>query len=376
MLVLRPYGKSFYNHHLRQLKYKLNRLHNKAKNTNTPDIWAKFRSERNIYIREVQKAKSDFSQSKFDKINTENLTSKKFYGLTKSIISSSRDSTIPPLITDSGDIIVDDYGKANHFNKFFTQSFVVDDTSASILSLNAEPVPMLSDIVVQEEEVLDQIKILDCNKSYGPDGISPRFIKMAGLSLVKPLTLLFNTSLGNGIFPSNWKKANVLPLHKKSSNQYADNYRPVSLLCILGKIPVFERIIFKHVYNHFWENSLISRWQSGFLPGFSTVMQLLEMYHQFYNAINKGKDVRIVYLDIAKAFDRVWHKGLLLKLNKFGIGGKLLKWFSDYLSNRYQRVIINGQCSDWLKVTAGGSSRLCVGSVAFSCIYQWYYLGR
>ena len=351
VVTIRPYDKSFYNHHLRQLKYKLNRLRNKAKNTNTPDIWAKFRSERNIYIREVQKAKSDFSQSKFDKINTENLTSKKFSGLTKSIISSSRDSTIPPLITDSGDIIVDDYGKANHFNKFFTQSSVVDDTSASIPSLNAEPVPMLSDIVVQEEEVLDQIKILDCNKSYGPDSISPRFIKMAGLSLVKPLTLLFNTSLSNGIFPSNWKKANVLPLHKKSSKQYADNYRPVSLLCILGKI--FERIIFKHVYNHFWENSLISRWQSGFLPGFSTVTQLLEMYHQFYNAINEGKDVRIVYLDISKAFDRVWHKGLLFKLNKFGIGGKLLKWFSDYLSNRYQRVIINGQCSDWLKVTAG-----------------------
>ena len=92
---------------------------------------------------------------------------------------------------------------------------------------------------------MDQIKILDCNKSYGPDSISPRFIKMAGLSLVKPLTLLFNTSLSNGIFPSNWKKVNVLPLHKKSSKQYADNYRPVSLLCILGKI--FERIIFKHV---------------------------------------------------------------------------------------------------------------------------------
>ena len=146
-----------------------------------------------------------------------------------------------------------------------------------------------------------------------------------------------------GYFHPIGKKANVLPLHKKSSKQYADNYRPVSLLCILGKI--FERIIFKHVYNHFWENSFISRWQSGFLPGFSTVTQLLEMYHQFYNAINEGKDIRIVYLDISKAFDRVWHKGLLFKLNKFGIGGKLLKWFSDYLSNRYQRVIINGQCS-------------------------------
>ena len=137
---------------------------------------------------------------------TENLTPKKFYGPTQCIISSSRDRAIPPLIIDNGDVIVDDYEKANHFNKFFAQSSIVYHTSASIPSLIAEPVPMLSDIVVREEEVLDQIKILDCNKSYGPDSISPRFIKMAGLSLVKPLTLLFNTSLSNGIFPSNWKK--------------------------------------------------------------------------------------------------------------------------------------------------------------------------
>ena len=118
-------------------------------------------------------------------------------------------------------------------------------------------------------------------------------------------------------------------MHKKSSKQYADNCWPVSLLCILGKIS--ERNIFKHVYNHFRENSLITRWQSGFLPESSTVTQLLEMYHQCYNAINECKDLRMVYLDISKAFDRVWHKGLLFKLKKFGIGGNLLKWFSDYL---------------------------------------------
>ena len=129
----------------------------------------------------------------------------------------------------------------------------------------------------------DQIKILNVNKAYGPDGLSPRFIKMSGQSLVKPLTKIFNMSLENGIFPSNWKKANVLPLHKKSSKQSADNYRPVSLLCILGKI--FERIMFKHVYNHLHENKLLSSWQSGFIPGSSTVTQLLELCQNFSECV-------------------------------------------------------------------------------------------
>ena len=128
---------------------------------------------------------------------------------------------------------------------------------------------------------------------------------------------------------------------------------------------MFERIIFKHVYNHFRDNALINKWQSGFLQGSSTVTQLLEMYNQFYSAIDEGKDVRVVYLDISKAFDRVWHKGLLRKLHNFGIGGNLLKWFSDYLSNRFQRVVINGQCSDWVKVNAGVPQGSVLGSLLF-----------
>ena len=107
-------------------------------------------------------------------------------------------------------------------------------------------------ITVSEEEVLDQIRILNGNKSYGPDGISPKFIKIAENSLVKPLTRLYNLSLSLGKVPNLWKQANVIPLHKKESKHILGNYCPVSLLSILGKI--LERIVFKHVYNHFRDN--------------------------------------------------------------------------------------------------------------------------
>ena len=171
---------------------------------------------------------------------------------------------------------------------------------------------------------------------------------MSEQSLVRPLTKLFNLPLSKGIFPSNWKKANILPLHKKLSKPNADNYHPVSLLCTLGKI--FERIVFKHVYNHFMDNKLISSWQSGLIPGSSTVTQL-ELYHQFC-ATEQSKDIWIVFLDISKAFDKVWHKGLLCKLQQFGIQGCLLKWLKNYLSNHVQQVILNGHVSDWRRIFA------------------------
>ena len=104
----------------------------------------------------------------------------------------------------------------------------------------------------------------------------------------------------------------MIPLHKKESKHIVGNYRPVSLLSLLGKI--LERKVFKYVYNHFRDNFLISVWQSGFLPGSSTITQLLELYNKFCTAVSQNNEIRILFLDISKAFDRVWHEGLIFKL--------------------------------------------------------------
>ena len=138
--------------------------------------------------------------------------------------------------------------------------------------------------------------------------------------------------------------ANIVPIHKKEAKSVINNYRPVSLLSSVGKI--MERIIFKYVYNYFRENFVISAVQSGFLPGKSTVTQLLEVYHEFCKAVDDGKEIRVVFLDISKAFDKDWHRGLIHKLKKCGIHGRLLEWFEDYLKDRLQRVFINGKFSE------------------------------
>ena len=365
VVAVRPWSKPFYNGYLRRLKRKLNRIHIQTKLTNTGEVWAKFRHERNHYTNEVKRCKYEFEQKKIDALNNTSVSSKTYFKLAKELFSEASDSSIPPLVTIGDTIIVDDHDKACAFNEFFSKASNIDD-SIAILPENIEPIDgisLLTDISITEQEIMDQLSILDTNKSYGDDNISPMFLKKSGDKLLKPLKILFNLSMSSSTFPKLWKIANVLPLYKKGPKDIMNNYRPVSLLSILGK--VFERIIFKHVFNHFRSNFLISIWQSGFLPGSSTVTQLLELHYQFCKAVSDNKEIRVVFLDISKAFDRVWHKGLLFKLKKWGISGPLLAWFQSYLTDRFQRVIINGQRSHLSKIKAGVPQGSVLGPLLF-----------
>ena len=152
------------------------------------------------------------------------------------------------------------------------------------------------------------------------------------------------------LFRLNGKKV-VVPIHKKDDKQCLKNYRPLSLLPICGK--VFEKLIFNEMFKFFIENKLISPNQSGFKPGDSCINQLLAITHEIYKSFDDGFEVRGVFLDISKAFDKVWHEGLIFKLKQNGISGNLLNLLCDFLRNRKQRVLLNGQVSDWSDVTAG-----------------------
>ena len=142
-----------------------------------------------------------------------------------------------------------------------------------------------------------------------------------------------------------------MPLFKKGDRSISANYRPVSLLSNLGKIQ--ERIVFKHIYNHLFSNNLLFQYQSGFRPGHSTTFQLIDIFHHICQSFDEKQYSCMVSCDISKAFDKVWHKGLLFKLRQNGIKGNLLAWISNYLSSRKQRVQINLATSSLLSVNAG-----------------------
>ena len=181
--------------------------------------------------------------------------------------------------------------------------------------------------------------------------------------LSSPLCSLFNKSLSLGKFPSPFKDANVTPVHKKGDLSLVSNYRPISLLNSVAKL--FEKLVFKYLYNHLQDNNMLSSLQSGFIPGDSTVNQLAYLYHIFTEALDAGKEVRTVFCDISKAFDRVWHEGLIYKLKAAGVSGDVLRWFQSYLSGRRQRVVLPGSLSEWVYIKAGVPQGSILGPLLF-----------
>ena len=189
----------------------------------------------------------------------------------------------------------------------------------------------LVDIEFSAEDFKNLIHALNPNKSHGPDNISIRMLLICGYSILVPLDLIFRNIIQTGTYPDQWKHANVTPVHKKDDKQKIKNYRPISLLLICAKL--FERILFNNIYNHLISNNLITTNQSGFKPGDSTTNQLLYLTHIIHSSfdLNMSREVRHVFLDMSKAFDKVWHEGLLFKLKQNGISAQILNLLTSYL---------------------------------------------
>ena len=180
----------------------------------------------------------------------------------------------------------------------------------------------------------------------------------------KPLIKLFNTSLRSGTLPKIWKIAQVTPVYKNKGNaEDVNNYRPISVTSVVCKL--LEKIIVKHIHNYLVENKILYQFQSGFQAGDSTTNQLVEIYNTIVSNLDKGKDVRFVFCDISKAFDRVWHKGLIYKLSLFGIPHQISNWVENYLLDRKQRVVLDGFTSTLGSTTSGVPQGSVLGPFLF-----------
>ena len=259
-------------------------------------------------------------------------------------------STIPPLINDTNaNIAVEDEEKAELLNNYFTGISTIPDPDDDLPNFSSRTEHEITDFEITQENIIDIIKSLKINKAPGIDSISHHILKNTVDTISIPL-LLFNKCIEYSQFPNVWNKAHVMLISKKGDKHSPSNYRPIALLSSVGKI--FESIIHKHLHNFMIETNLLCKYQSGLLPNNSTVYQLLEIYHYVFMGIEERKNTCLVFCDISKAFDWVWHKEHL-KLEVYGVKGSLLQLLNNYLSERQQAVFVKNLLSQFQTVNTG-----------------------
>ena len=299
------------------------------------------------------------------KLNDPMTNTKTYWSILKTFYNGKNVPVIPPLLINNK-LISDFKVKANHFNHFFaSQCIPLNNNSKLPENQTYVTSTKLSSAKFEDTEIINIIRSLNVSKAHGHDDISIRMLQICDSAIVKPLSIIFNNCITQSIFPDIWKKSNICPIHKKGDRQAINNYRPVSLLPICGKI--LERLIFNSLYKYVEENKLLSIHQSGFRCNDSCVNQLLSIVHNIYKAFDAYPtlETRGVFLAMSKAFDKVWHEGLIFKLKSVGVSDSLLNLIESFLSNRFQRVLLNGQTSEWLSIKAGVPQGSILGPLFF-----------
>lgn len=326
-----------------------------------PELYNRYKDKLKLSQSAISEAKKQFEQELANNIKRD---SKSFFSYvnSKKLVSSS----IGQLRDSLGNLVTDDKKRADIFNEYFATVFTTEDKSnipepeqVFLGSVTDE----LVDIKITPEMVRSKLDELNVNKSSGPDGLHPKLLYEIKNEVAKPLAELFILSLESGTVPLEWKLAVVTPLHKKGNKNDPQNYRPISLTSILCKI--LESIIKDSIVEHLDKFSLVRDSQHGFRKGRSCLTNLLDYMEEVTCLLDDDKPVDVIYLDFAKAFDKVPHCRLLKKVRAHGIRGKVISWIEDWLDNRVQCVVLNNSSSDRQLVLSGVPQGSVLGPLLF-----------
>lgn len=214
-----------------------------------------------------------------------------------------------------------------------------------------------------ETEIESIILSLRSDSSTGCDGISPSVLKSSREFIIPAVTHICNTSFRTGVFPKALKKALVHPIYKSGDKNNLANYKPISILTTLSKI--LEKLLNNRLIKFLNKNNIISNHQYGFRAGMSTEDAVVDLLEHITKQLDQGLKCVGIFLDLRKAFDTGYTPALLTKLNNVGVRGVAHDIFSDYLTDRFQRVSINGLMSSEARIEYGVPQGSVIGPTLF-----------
>ena len=271
-------------------------------------------------------------------------------------------SNIGPLRNDDDELVSEPKDKAEMLSKQYASVFSTP-CNMNGADMKTRPSHSLNDINFNEDDIVASIDELRINSAAGLFGYPAILLKKCKYTLAKPLYIFWRRCLDVGRVPALLKRAIITPIHKGKSRSNAANYRPVALTSHL--IKTFEKVVRKNIVQYMDKYDLFNESNHGFREARSCLSQLLEHYDDILNLLEQGVNVDVVYLDFAKAFDKVDHNIVLQKINNLGIGGNLYSWIESFLTNRYQTVVVEGSSSMPVKMKSGVPQGSVLGPLIF-----------
>jgi exonuclease III len=337
-----------------KMMYKRDYLHRKALANNDKSLWDEYKQIRNHITSFIKKAK----YAHYDTLIENSRSKPKYFWkeLSKLVPNKFNNTSIPKNMS------------AKDFNTYF--SSIGSETAKEFGSSNKllwkgpTSIYEFKFQVITRESIQKHLRSMGNESSNDLYNVDGKLLKIAADKITPHLTFLFNLSLTEGIMPKAWKLSQVTPIYKgKGETHEHGNYRPISIICHIGKI--MEREIYKQFLHYLTEHAFISIDQSAYLKHHSTQTSLHRVVDDWLENMNNGQITGLCFLDIQKCFDTIDHELLLSKLKCYGIKNNELTWFTSYLSDRKQKVRCNGDISSELDISIGVPQGSVLGPFLF-----------